>query len=239
MEIAFFQINNLWIVKNRSFTILERSHLKSTTMEFNLMNNKIYLSIFLILFSPGIQAESTLLDEFLKDLNSLQANFEQRLFDEAGNLVETAVGKMYVQRPNKFHWDYQKPYKQMIVADGSKVWIHDIDLNQITVKNFDDALGKTPALLLSNQNKLREDFFINALPAKEGMARFELLPKDAQAPFDSMRLILQKNELLGFELVDKLSQTTLVTFSEVRKNLRLNEALFIFTPPAGADLLQE
>lgn len=194
--------------------------------------------IFFLLFSHSGFAQP-ILDNFLKDLSSLKAQFEQQLFNETGKLIETSQGQMYIKRPNQFRWDYQKPYHQLIVADGENVWIYDPDLEQVTMKKLTQALGKTPALLLSSNRPIEEDFFVNPLPTKADITRLELLPKDAQAQFDSIRLNLRGETLLGFELVDNLGQTTLITFKQTERNQKLEESLFIFTPPAGVDVVTE
>jgi outer membrane lipoprotein carrier protein len=202
------------------------------------MKKSFVFILLLVGFSHGLNAHPAL-DNFLKNLRNLQTKFEQRLFNEAGELVERSEGKFYLQRPDKFRWDYQQPYHQLIVADGNKVWIYDKDLNQVTVKDFQRALGQTPASLLTSTQAVEKDFFINELPAKEGVTRLELIPKNAQAQFESMRLILQGIILLGFELVDNLGQTTLITCSELKRNPILNDSLFSFTPPAGADIIKD
>jgi outer membrane lipoprotein carrier protein len=202
------------------------------------MKKSLVFVLLLVGFSHGLGAHPAL-DDFLKNLQNLQTQFEQRLFNEAGELVERSEGKFYLQRPDKFRWDYQQPYQQLIVADGKKVWIYDKDLNQVTVKSFQRALGQTPASLLISTQAVEEDFFINELPAKEGVTRLELIPKNAQAQFESMRLILRGKILLGFELVDNLGQTTLITCSELKRNPILNDHLFLFTPPVGADIIKD
>jgi outer membrane lipoprotein carrier protein len=196
-------------------------------------------AIVCLLFSTGSFAAQPILDSFLKNLTSLHAQFEQQLFNETGKQLETSQGQMYIKRPNQFRWDYQKPYQQLIVADGENVWIYDPDLEQVTMKKLTKALGKTPALLLTSNRPIEEDFFVNPLPAKADITRLELLPKDAQAQFDSIRLNFRGDTLLGFELVDNLGQTTLITFKQVERNQKLEESLFIFTPPAGVDVVTE
>ncbi|RKZ54239.1 MAG: outer membrane lipoprotein carrier protein LolA [Candidatus Parabeggiatoa sp. nov. 3] len=190
------------------------------------------------------------LNQFLQSLQTVYAQFNQKLYNESGQLLEESSGKMYVQRPNQFRWEYLQPYNQLLVADGKQVWIYDSDLEQVTVKALNAALGKTPAFLLSRNRKLEEDFFVNKLPfqpkitrfeliPKDEITRFELIPKDAEAQFDSMRINLQGDTILGFELLDNLGQTTHINFSQVRQNLRFRKSLFKFTPPAGVDILKE
>ena len=208
-------------------------------MMIRLFNFKLLkgLAYVLLCLATPLAAQETL-DAFLKELKTLHATFKQKLFNEQGKLLETAQGEMFIQRPHQFRWDYQQPYQQLIVADGEKIWVYDADLEQVTVKNLDRALGKTPALLLSSGRQVEADFFVTPLPTPtEALARFELIPKDAQAQFESIRLTLQKNKLQGFELTDNLGQTTFITFAQGQYNQKLDQGLFIFTPPAGTDVI--
>jgi outer membrane lipoprotein carrier protein len=181
-----------------------------------------------------------ILNDFLKDTKTLHANFHQELMDEKGQLLEVSEGEMYVQRPGKFRWDYQKPYKQLIVADGSTVWVHDVDLEQVSKKTMSKALGKTPAVLLSSHSNVEEDFFVNRLPAPAPeVILLELRSKDAQAQFETIRVSLKNNELIAFELLDNLGQKTKMSFSQIERNGKLASQLFIFVPPAGVDIIEE
>ena len=189
------------------------------------------------LLPSGLYAHEAL-DNFLRNLDSLQAYFVQKLYSEEGRLMETSLGRMQMQRPNKFRWNYQHPYSQLIVADGKSVWIYDSDLEQVTLKTLDKALGKTPAFLLSSNRRIEADYYVTQLSSKVGK-RFKLIPKDAQAQFDSMQMHLSGKTLLGLELIDNLGQKTFITFSQVKRNPRLAQELFIFTPPAGVDIITD
>lgn len=199
---------------------------------------KLCLGMLCCGFSAFLHAQ-TALETSLSDLRTLQGQFKQKLYNEKNELVETSQGKMFIQRPDKFHWDYQQPYQQLIIADSERVWIYDKDLEQVTVKNLKKALGNTPALIFSSHRKLEEDFFINSLPSQAGLTRFELVPKDAQAQFENIKIIMQDKELNGLELKDNLGQTTLISFEQIKRNQPLDETLFIFTPPAGTDIVEE
>lgn len=197
------------------------------------------LLIFLWCLPNWLYAHEAL-DNFLHGLHTLYAQFEQHIYDDNGHLLEKSQGKMYVRRPNKFRWDYQQPYNQLIVADGKRVWIYDNDLEQVTLKSLSNTLGKTPAFILSRKRALEEDFFINNLPSyRRGVTRLELIPKNAQAQFDSMRFNLHGKTLLNLEIVDNLGQTTNITFRKMRRNLRLSNKLFIFKPPKGVDIIKD
>jgi outer membrane lipoprotein carrier protein len=207
---------------------------------------RLFIWLFLLNWLVPLSATETIpdshqiLNNFLKDTKTLHANFSQELFDEKGQLLETSEGEMFVQRPGKFRWDYQTPYKQLIVADGTTVWVHDIDLEQVSKKAMNKALGKTPAILLSSHTNVEEEFFVNALPAPApDVVLLELRPKDAQAQFETIRINLKNNELVAFELLDNLGQKTKMSFSQTEHNTKLASHLFIFVPPAGVDIIEE
>ncbi|OQW91104.1 MAG: outer membrane lipoprotein carrier protein LolA [Beggiatoa sp. IS2] len=194
--------------------------------------------LFLLIFwlvTPAWAAEENL-DDFLNSLKTFYAEFEQKQFGEGSNLLETAHGEVYIQRPGR--WDYQQPYDQLIIADGKKVWIYDHDLEQVTVKQINDALGKTPALLLSSDSKVADNFMVTTSHPQENVTRFTLKPKDSQAQFDSLRINLQSNSLQSLELVDNLGQTTSITFKKINLNQVFKPELFVFKPPAGIDIIE-
>ncbi len=201
---------------------------------------KLYrLAIFLLLCLPNWLYAHEALDNFLDGLQTLSGQFEQNLYDENGYLLEKSRGSLSIKRPNKFRWIYQKPYYQLIVADGKKVWIYDKDLEQVTVKTLDNTLGKTPAFLLSRHRKVEKDFVVNQLPSKQnGITRLELIPKKAtQTQFEKMRINLRDNTLVSFEFLDNLGQTTHIKFTKLRRNRRISNRAFRFTPPAGVDII--
>jgi len=200
---------------------------------------KQYGWVLLLLCLPNWLYAHEALDNFLDGLQTLSGKFEQNLFDENGYLLEKSRGRLYIQRPNKFRWIYQKPYYQLIVADGKKVWIYDRDLEQVTVKTLDNTLGKTPAFLLSRNRKVEKDFVVNQLPSQEnGITRLELIPKKGtQTQFETMRINLRENTLVSFEFRDNLGQTTQIDFTRLKRNRKIRDREFIFTPPAGVDII--
>ena len=201
---------------------------------------KFYGLLFLALLYLPYRANAVeVFDHFLNELQTIHAQFEQKQLSEKGELLESAQGEFYLHRPGKFRWDYQKPYHQLIIADGEKVWIYDEDLEQVTVKNLKNALGKTPALLLSSEQKVEENFTITVLPPQSNLTRLELKPRDTETQFDSIRLILEDKTLQKLELTDHLGQTTYITFRNIKRNEKLDMDLFIFTPPAGVDMIEE
>ena len=176
------------------------------------------------------------LDDYLSGLGTVSSRFEQRLFDEQRKLIERARGTVLIDRPGRFRFDYTDP-PQLIVGDGAKVWIHDPDLAQVTVRDVDTALGSTPAVLLTTGRPVEEQFRVEALDAGTGFDAFALEPKAEDASFTRIRLAFAGGELRRMELLDQFGQTTLITFTDVRRQPAVPPGAFTFTPPAGADVI--
>lgn len=190
---------------------------------------------------PSFSMADEVLNKFLNELQTLHASFEQKQFNDKGKLLESSQGEVYLQRPGKFRWDYQKPYQQLIVADGKQVWVYDDDLEQVTIKPLDEALGKTPALLLTkNTNKIENDFAVTNQPQQDAnLTVFVLKPKGKQVQFENIRITLQQQNLNAMELVDNLGQMTRIQFKPITTNKPLDAKLFTFTPPEGTDVVEE
>ncbi|WP_024297292.1 outer membrane lipoprotein chaperone LolA [Methylomicrobium lacus] len=179
------------------------------------------------------------LKAFLASSKSLSADFKQVLIDEQGKPVRTSFGVFYLQRPGKFRWDYQKPFAQQIVADKGKVWFYDKDLEQVTVKKLDESLGSTPALLLSGEVSLDDNFTIEGQGKEGDMQWIKLLPKSAETTFKYILIGLDKGSLGGMELSDNFGQLTRIYFSNVLINPPIKQTLFQFEVPKGADVFEE
>ncbi|OUD15071.1 outer membrane lipoprotein chaperone LolA [Thioflexithrix psekupsensis] len=183
--------------------------------------------------------ETALLNQFLDQLNTLQAQFQQKLYNEQGELLETSAGQLSLKRPNRFRWHYQNPYEQLIVADGEYVWIYDTDLEQVTQRELAQALGNTPAFLISPVHQVDQDFTVALLENSEVVTRFLLKPKNSEAQFSSIEIWLKDMQLQGLRLQDNLGQFTAIDFSNQVLNQALDEKLFIFTPPPHVDVIQD
>lgn len=175
------------------------------------------------------------LRSYLRSTHSLVADFTQVTVDEAGNQDPPSKGVFSLQRPGKFRWDYTEPYAQEIVSNGDKVWFFDADLEQVTVKRLDEAIGSTPALLLSGDMTLEENFTLEGL----GSGRIKLSPKSGDSSFTQIILGFDEQVLKSMELSDKFGQTTRVSFSNIRANQRLEAARFEFRPPKGVDVFED
>jgi outer membrane lipoprotein carrier protein len=177
------------------------------------------------------------LERYLQGLTSLRADFQQVSSVAGGDAAERASGRLYLQKPGRFRWDYREPSEQLIVSDGSNVWLFDKELEQVTVKPIDESLATTPALLLAGKSSLGESFDIREAGSRDGIDWILLVPKRADTDFVEFRLGFTRGELRAMELKDKLQQTTRIEFSNVQRNARLAGDLFTFQPPAGVDVI--
>jgi outer membrane lipoprotein carrier protein len=175
--------------------------------------------------------------EFISETLTARGEFEQKIFDRNRKLLQESRGTLAFSRPGKFRWNYVKPYAQLIVGDGSKVWIYDEDLKQVTVKKLDLALGSTPAALLAGNNEAMRAFSLSDRGAKDGLEWLEALPRDKESSFEKIRMGFGSSGLEVMELVDNLGQTTVLRFAVLQRNPTLDPGLFRFSPPKGADVI--
>jgi outer membrane lipoprotein carrier protein len=174
---------------------------------------------------------------FLQGLQSLQAQFKQTLTDRNGQTVEQASGTLAIRRPDRFRWDYREPNEQLIVADGSRIWLYDADLEQVTVRKLDDTLSATPAMLLSGQGNLEQNFEVTQTSQEGGVFWVRMQPKRDDTDFKWVRLGFDGAALKFMELADKLGQTTHLEFAQLERNPTLDPSRFTFTVPPGADVI--
>jgi len=187
-------------------------------------------------FSAQADAQ-TRLEAFIQGTKGLKAQFTQTVMDKTGRKTQESTGNLFFSRPGKFRWVYQKPYSQLIVGDGKKLWIYDEDLDQVTVRKLDRALGDSPAALLAGDNDISKLFNLKEAAAKDGLEWLEATPKSKEGSFEKVRMGFKGDDLQAMELKDNFGQTTLLRFSSLERNPALGASLFRFTPPKGADIL--
>ena len=205
------------------------------------MLNKIALLVLLAAsctLSAAVTPEQRL-KSFLAKASTLQADFTQVQVDEKGNLGKRSNGVFYLQRPGKFRWNYLKPYNQEIVSGGGKVWFYDKDLEQVTAKRLNAAIGSTPALLLTGEVPIEKNFTIENQSDEEGIAILKLIPKNEESGFKYVQIGLENDTLVGMELSDNFGQLTRIYFNNLKTGVRIDPALFTFKPPAGVDVFEE
>lgn len=179
------------------------------------------------------------LKSFIGDTRTARSAFSQTVIDQNGKLRQKSEGTLAFSRPGKFRWIYQKPYEQLIVGDGVKLWIYDADLEQVTVKKLGDALGSSPAALLAGSNDIEKHFVLKDAGMQDGMDWLEARPKDKESTFEFVRMGFAGGTLKSMQLKDSFGQTTELKFSKLEKNPQLNSSDFKFTPPKGADVISD
>ena len=177
------------------------------------------------------------LHSFNNDLESFSADFEQTVYDAKSRPVQESSGTVTLKRPGRFAWNYKEPAPQLIVADGSKIWIYDQELAQVTVKPLDESLGAAPIMLLGDDKPLESAFDIKELGESDGINWLELKPKNQEADFEAVFMGLNKTGLVAMELRDNFGQATQIKFSASVVNQPVDESLFQFSPPEGVDVV--
>jgi outer membrane lipoprotein carrier protein len=199
---------------------------------------KLLLSLTLFIGSVAHADAVDALRDFARDVKSGKASFTQTVTSPDGKRKKVSSGSFEFQRPNQFRFAYAKPFEQVIVADGQKVWIYDADLNQASSRKLADALGATPAALLAGTN-LERDFTLKALPSEGGIDWVQATPKQAESTIQSLKLGFKAKELAAMEIVDGFGQRSRLDFSAVQANVAVSAERFQFKLPAGADLIEQ
>lgn len=205
------------------------------------MFKSLAMVFLLVAVAPACADDTPLqrLHNFLAKATSLQADFRQVVLNEKGEAGKQSSGEFYLQRPGKFRWNYTKPYQQEIVSNGGKVWFYDVDLAQVTVKKLNQAIGSTPALLLSGEVALDKNFTIQSQDRDEGLYWIKLIPKEEESGFKQVLIGLDGDNLAGMELNDNFGQSTRIYFSNLKLGAKLDAAKFDFKPPAGVDVFED
>jgi len=202
------------------------------------MKRFIFASIFILFFSNSNAASVERFQSYLRTTQAAKADFQQKVFDKSGKLVQESRGSFSFLRPGRFRWTYVKP-PQLIVGDGERVWIHDSDLNQVTVRRASRVLGSTPAALLAGASDLAKSFELVEAGTKDGLEWLEAKPREKESGFERIRLGLSVSGVEAMELVDHFGQTTVLRFSNMERNPQFDAGTFRFTPPKGVDVLGE
>ncbi|OIR11651.1 outer-membrane lipoprotein carrier protein precursor [mine drainage metagenome] len=204
------------------------------------MLRKSLITLLLLASTTAHASAIQRLHTFVVSTHSAQADFTQEVLDKNGKRIQSASGTMQFERPGRFRWVYKKPYEQLIVGDGKKFWMYDTDLNQVTVKKLDAALGSSPAALLSGNNEIERDFVLKDIEDRDGLEWLQATPKSAETTFQKILMAFNaKSELMVMELHDAFGHHTVLRFSALKSNPAFGAQQFKFVPPKGADVLGE
>lgn len=176
---------------------------------------------------------------FFEQTRSARADFTQTVTDSSGEVAQKASGMVQFQRPGKFRWTYDKPYEQVIVGDGEKLWIYDKDLNQVTERKLDKALGSSPAALLAGSDEVDRHFELTPIGTRGRLDWLEARPKDQESLFDKVNMGFNGNTLEVMELYDHFQQKTTIRLSKLQRNPRTPAGFYTFVIPEGADVVTE
>ena len=207
-----------------------------------MLKKKLILLVFthiLIFQICNAENKKDPLRYFLTDLKSIEAKFVQILINENGKELEKTEGILYLQPPKNFFWHYQQPYSQKIISNGSKLWVFDEDLQQVTIKNIDNSIDQTPAGIILGNKSISEHFVQIDLGMIDGFDWIELTPKDLEAQYKNIKMGFNGDKLGMMIIVDNLDQTTRIDFSNFKKNILLSTSIFNFEIPDNIDIFDE
>jgi outer membrane lipoprotein carrier protein len=204
-------------------------------------------AVFLIAFACALPAaaNAAALDQFKSfaaNTKAARGEFVQRQIKSADGSQRAGVesaGSFLFARPGRFIWTYQKPYEQLLQADGERLYIYDKDLNQVIVRQLGDALGSSPAAILFGSNDLEKNFTLKEAGSRDGLEWLEATPKTRDTTFERIGIGMKDGVPRAMELRDTFGQVSLLTFRNIEKNPAIKADQFRFTVPKGADVLQQ
>jgi len=202
----------------------------------------VFVGVSTSLFANNIFAAEKMsmgeiyLEKFLAKTKTLETDFSQTLRAYDGEILQQTEGKFYLDRPGKFRWNYQSPYEQEIVSNGKRIWIYDVELEQVTVQKTGQGLAATPMALLEDSTKLHQRFNVSALDQKEGIYRLKLSSKTKESDFGEIVVGIDANGLRFMQLHDQFEQVTDIVFSNSVSNKVFSNSIFEFVPPEGVDV---
>ncbi|MCM2253234.1 MAG: outer membrane lipoprotein chaperone LolA [Ramlibacter sp.] len=209
--------------------------------------NKIIATVFIAACALSARASGLdSLENFIKSVKSARAEFTQVVTaparDGQAARSKTSTGTFEFQRPSRFRFEYRKPFEQTIVADGQTLWLHDVDLSQVTARKQSQVLGSTPAALIAaapDTAALRKDFDLQAAGEKDGLQWMQATPKARDGQLHGVKVGFRGNDLAVLEIQDSFGQRSVLTFTRMEVNAALTPQRFQFKPPAGVDVVRQ
>ena len=189
--------------------------------------------------APAQASAVAALREFLTQTKTARGEFTQQVTRGQAAAAPPSSGTFYFERPGRFRWTYVKPYEQVLVADGERLFLYDKDLNQVTVKKISGALPASPASILFGGNEFERDFIVADAGNRDGLAWLTAVPRAKDSQFERIEIGFRDGMPAAMVLADSFGQISRLTFSRFERNAKLDAQLFRFVPPAGADVLEE
>jgi outer membrane lipoprotein carrier protein len=193
----------------------------------------------LAIAAPAQASSVAALREFLAQTRSARGEFTQQVTRGSAQAAPPSSGTFFFERPGRFRWIYVKPYEQVLVADGERLYLYDKDLNQVTVKRMSAALPASPASILFGGNEFERDFAVMDSGTRDGIAWVTATPRARDTQFERIEIGFRDGVPAAMVLADSFGQISRLTFVRFERNAKLDPALFRFDPPAGADVLEE
>lgn len=187
-------------------------------------------------------AQAGALDElraFLVETRAARGRFTQKLLHDDARVADSSHGVFAFARPGRFRWEVREPFEQLLVADGEQLHFYDKDLNQVTVRSLKDALDSTPAAILFGSADLERGFVLRELPARDGLAWLEALPRNQETGFERIEFGFRDGLPVQMQVHDSFGRTTRFEFSEIERVASLPADLFRFAPPPGVDVVRQ
>lgn len=203
------------------------------------MKKLLLVSVLSCLCLPSWAGDTGIvrMQAFLKNVHTLKADFTQVVLDANLKQMKQSSGTLLIKRPDRFRWDYAKPNAETVVADGKRLWLYDVPLQQVTVKPLAETLAASPAVLLAGSNDVDKSFTVADEGEKDGLAWVALIPKVKDSDFQSVRLGFKGEDVAEMDLKDNLGDTTRIEFDHIQRNPPVSDDSFKFVPPAGADVI--
>lgn len=199
----------------------------------------VALLLALLASAPAQAGAVAALREFLAQTKTARGEFTQQVTRGAAPAAPPSSGTFYFERPGRFRWTYVKPYEQVLVADGERLFLYDRDLNQVTVKKVTAALPASPASILFGGNDFERDFVVTEAGTRDGIEWLTAVPRAKDSQFERIEIGFRGGAPAAMVLADSFGQVSRLAFSRFERNAKLDAQLFRFVPPAGADVLEE
>lgn len=196
-----------------------------------------FASLFLSSLASADEAALASFIKKLEQMDSMQANFVQSTRDKRNNILQELKGTLLVAKPGKMRWQTEAPYAQLVVSDNQSVWMYDEDLEQVTIRDMEQRVQETPALLLSGNNKEISENFAVSFTENGSFSRYSLKPKDASQLFERIEFQYFEKTLESMRIYDATGQITEIVFSDIENNPKTTPAQFIFKAPKGTDVI--
>jgi outer membrane lipoprotein carrier protein len=189
--------------------------------------------------APAQAGAVAALREFLAQTKTARGEFTQQVTRGQAQAAPPSSGTFFFERPGKFRWIYARPYEQVLVADGERLYLYDKDLNQVTVKKVTAALPASPASILFGGSEFERDFVVTEAGTRDGVEWLKAVPRTKDSQFERIEIGFRDGAPAAMVLVDSFGQVSRLAFSRFERNAKLDAQLFRFVPPAGADVLEE